>query len=99
MQCYMKGEREHTNVSCARFQVGDYLIAVDQYNTTNAPAKAVHRLMSALAWPRILVFETKGLLVDPTLLEKNIRMRTYNVTVIYPPPLISQFQVCHYALV
>ncbi len=39
-------------------QVGDRLIAIDQFNTSTAPAKATQRIMGTLPWPRTLVFET-----------------------------------------
>ena len=41
------------------YQEGDQLIAVDHFNTTDASAKGTQRLMGALSWPRVLVFETK----------------------------------------
>ena len=74
-------------------QVGDYLIAVDQYNTTKANPKDIQRLTSSLSWPRILVFETKGNAVDPKLLSENNLKHTINVTVLYPPTLSHEFQV------
>ena len=39
-------------------KVGDRLIAVDQFNTSAAPAKATQRIMASLPWPRTLVFES-----------------------------------------
>jgi hypothetical protein len=42
-------------------QPGDHLIAVDAYNVSSAPAKAVTRMLSSLPWPRVLVFQTKAL--------------------------------------
>lgn len=74
-------------------QVGDYLIAVDQFNTTNANPKDVQRLTNSLPWPRILVFETKGNVVDPKMLEKHNQQRTLNVSVLYPPTLTGDFQM------
>ena len=41
-------------------QVGDRVLAVDQYNVSNAPAKITQRIMSSLSWPRVVVYEVKG---------------------------------------
>lgn len=73
-------------------QMGDQLIAVDQYNTTQASPKDIQRLTSTLSWPRILVFETKGGLVDPKKQEEHQRSMTLNVSVVFPPPLVGDFQ-------
>jgi hypothetical protein len=46
-------------VSMFMKQVGDQLIAVDHFNTSDASAKITQRMMGTLSWPRVLVFETK----------------------------------------
>lgn len=73
-------------------QVGDYLVAIDTFNTTVAPPKVSQTLLTQANFPVILVFETRGIGPDPKEVEKKQRERTVNITIIYPPTLISTFQ-------
>eukprot|EP01038_Epipyxis_sp_PR26KG_P009372 gene9372-12628_t len=73
-------------------RVGDKLLAIDQFNVSTAPAKATQRLMGSLPWPRILVFETKGNGVDPAVQEQRLLSRKFNISIIYPPTLVTQFE-------
>ncbi len=73
-------------------QMGDQLVAVDQYNTTGASPKDILRLTSTLSWPRILTFETKGGIVDKKLIAEHEEGQTVNISVVFPPPLVAELQ-------
>lgn len=68
---------------------GDALVAVDAYNVSTAPARLTQRLLSSLPWPRILVFEARYKGEDPILKEGLLLKRTFNMTILYPPTLLS----------
>ena len=48
-------------------KAGDIVIAVDQYNTSTAPAKITQRIMSSLDWPRVVVRCATSSLRSPLL--------------------------------
>lgn len=70
---------------------GDVLLAIDQYNVSTAPAKVAQRVLSSLPWPRILVFQTRYVGEDPSVVAKKISSRTFNASVVFPPTLFSDF--------
>jgi len=78
--------------SLSDVQVGDYLVAIDTFNTTIAPPKVSQTILTQANFPVILVFETRGVGPDPKEVEKSQRERTVNITIIYPPTLTSSFQ-------
>ena len=74
-------------------QAGDVVIAVDQYNVTTAPAKITQRIMASLSWPRIVVYEVRGIgndLEEVAIREKK-RYQTFNI--LYPPQLQQELKV------
>ena len=74
-------------------QKGDRLIAINEVNTTTAPAKVVTRILQSLQWPIVLVFETAPPAVDKKKLEEiSAKTRTINVTVLYPPTFTAEFE-------
>jgi len=42
-------------------QANDYIIAVDTFNTTVAPAKVTTRIITSGGWPKVLVFQVRGI--------------------------------------
>jgi hypothetical protein len=85
----MKGEQSELS----DVKVGDRLVAIDEHNVSSAPAKITQRILNSLPWPRILVFESRNTQLDPKEVEARIRARTYNMSVLYPPSLTTQFQM------
>lgn len=74
-------------------RAGDVLVAIDQYNVSQANAKLSQRILASLGWPRILTFEFQGLGVDPDEAKKREALLSINVTVMYPPSLAAHFEV------
>eukprot|EP01034_Spumella_vulgaris_P021759 gene21759-27815_t len=72
---------------------GDKLVAIDHYNTTTANAKSTQRIMQSLPWPRTLVFEARATGEDPRDAVEKAKTRTFNVSVIYPPSMVTEFQI------
>ena len=73
-------------------QVGDRVLAVDQYNVSNAPAKITQRIMSSLSWPRVVVFEVKGDEgVERLRVQESLQQRSLNLTALYPPSLFGVY--------
>jgi len=73
-------------------QPGDIVIAIDQYNTTQATAKIAQRIMSALSWPRIVTFKVKGARISKEDIEKEKIRRSVDLNLVYPPMLTQEFQ-------
>jgi hypothetical protein len=75
-------------------QKGDRLIAVNDINTTTAPAKFITRILQAQTWPMVLVFQSAPPTVDTKkLANEAAKGRTFNMTVIYPPTLTGEYEV------
>ncbi len=68
-------------------QAGDVVIAVDQYNVSNVPAKMTQRIMSSLGFPRNVVYEVPGQLVSKEELVRAEVKRQLEYSVVYPPSL------------
>ncbi len=66
---------------------GDQVIAVDIHNTSTLSAATTTRILQSLSWPKVIVFETAGSVIDPVAIEKKKRESMFNVTIIYPPTL------------
>jgi hypothetical protein len=75
-------------------QKGDRLIAINEINTTTAPAKVVTRILQSLSWPIVLVFQCPPPTIDSKLLEaQSASKRTVNMTIIYPPSMLGEYQI------
>jgi hypothetical protein len=75
-------------------QKGDRLIAINEINTTTAPAKVVTRILQSLPWPIVLVFQCPPPKIDPKKLEaESASKRTVNMTIIYPPTMLGEYEV------
>lgn len=72
---------------------GDVLVAIEAYNVTASPAKTAQRILSMLPWPLVLVFETRYAGSDPKTQQQQVRQRSYNLTVLYPPTLVGEYAV------
>lgn len=77
----------------ADIRIGDYLIAVNAINTTTAPAKISLRIIAAAGFPLTLVFETQRHVRNPVYEAEMEKMKLQNVSVLYPPSLVHDFQV------
>jgi hypothetical protein len=69
---------------------GDFLIAVDQYDTSTAPAKITQRIIASQSWPIILVFEKRPTKDDAFVAEASISKRSYDLDILYPPSLTTK---------
>jgi hypothetical protein len=74
-------------------QPGDIVIAVDQYNVTNAPAKVTQRIMSSLAWPRNVVFMVPGEIISKEDIARQEIKRNLDLSVVYPPSITHDFSL------
>ena len=75
-------QADHSDIS-----EGDQVIAVDIHNTSTLSAATTTRILQSLSWPKVIVFETAGSMIDPAVIEKKKRESMFNITIIYPPTL------------
>jgi hypothetical protein len=77
----------------ADIRVGDYLIAVNAVNTSTAPAKISLRIIASAGFPLTLVFESQRHVKNPVYEAERMKLQLHNVSILYPPSLVHDFQV------
>ena len=74
-------------------QTGDRLVYIEHFNMTTAAPKVSQKMLSNLPWPMVLVFETPGSDVNIQLSKEEAKLRSMNLSIVYPPSLQGTYPI------